>query len=178
MASARSRARLRPLTSPGARSSPSTAIPDRGRTPHHDGGPPMKRLIGVAAVIAVLVMGAVSPAAAVCPNLDPCQGACPILIQFDANAFAHETNYNTATFVSTPGSQLNIVGLITQFGGGLSGLDANDPNKEYTFRLTGLTSQGTVIGANGPTALYDASYDTLTAATFEIHEGTPRNSPD
>jgi hypothetical protein len=137
----------------------------------------MKRLVGVVAVIAVLAMRAVSPAAAACPNLDPCQGTCPVLIQFDANAFAHETNYSTATFLSTPGSQLNVVGLITQFGAGLAGLDANDPTKEYTFRLTGLTSQGTIVALNGPTTLYDANYDTLTAASFAIYEGTPRNSP-
>ena len=139
----------------------------------------MKRALGMAAVLGILVIGAVQPAAAACPDLDACPGdPCPILIQFDANAFAHETAYNTTTFISTGMSQLNVVGLITQFGPALPFLNPNDPNKEYTFHFTGLTSQGTVVSVNGPTTLYDCSYDTATVATFAIYEGTPRNSPD
>jgi hypothetical protein len=140
----------------------------------------MKKLLGVAAILGAVAVGAaVSPAHAnpPCVPLDLCAGPCPILIQFDANAFAHETAYSTTTFISTAGSQLDVVGLITQFGPALSFLNPNDPNKEYTFHLTALTSQGTKLSANGPTTLYDCDYDSLTIGTFTIHEGTPRNSP-
>src|SRR5262245_60225571 len=115
----------------------------------------MKKLLGVAAVLGALAVTAAAEAgpAGPCVPLDLCAGPCPILIQFDANAFAHETAYNTTTFISTAGSQLDVVGLITQFGPALPFLNPNDPNKEYTFHLTGLTSQGTVVGANGPTQL-------------------------
>jgi hypothetical protein len=139
----------------------------------------MKRILGVAAVLGVLTMvaGTRPAASAPCAPLDLCVNPCPVLIQFDANCFAHETAYNTTTFISTAGSQLDVVGLITQFGPALPFLNPNDPNKEYTFRLTGLTSQGTKVGANGPTTLYDCDYDSSTVGTFAIYEGTPRNAP-
>jgi hypothetical protein len=140
----------------------------------------MKRTFGVAAILAMLVAlpavraGASTP----CGPLDPCIGPCPILIQFDANAFAYETAYNKTTFLSSPGSQMTVVGLITQFGPALPFLNANDPNKEYTFVLSGLLSKGTIVSMNGPTTLKDTDYDSLKTATFAIYEGTPRNSPD
>lgn len=139
----------------------------------------MKRILGVAAVLGTLAMAAVKPAAAApCAPLDLCVGPpCPFLVQFDANCFAHETAYSTTTFISTAGSKLDIVGLITQFGPALPFLNPSDPNKEYTFRMTGLTSEGTVVSLNGPTTLYDCDYDSSTTATFAIYEGTPRNSP-
>lgn len=139
----------------------------------------MKRILGVAAVLAVLgaVMAGPVGAAQTCPPLDPCSGSpCPVLIQFDANCFAYETSYNTSTFMSSAGSQMTIVGLITQFGASLSSLNANDPNKEYTFVLSGLQSEGTVVSLNGPTTLYDTDYD-LGSAVFSVYEGTPRNAP-
>jgi hypothetical protein len=140
----------------------------------------MKKLLGVTAVLGALAVTAYAgPASAnpPCVPLDLCPGTCPILIQFDANAFAHETSYSTTTFISNPGSQLNVVGLITQFGPALPFLNPNDPNKEYTFHLTALTSQGTIVSLNGPTTNYDCNYDSLTIGTFTIREGTPRNSP-
>lgn len=142
----------------------------------------MKRNLGVAAALTAIAMAAAGgPARAEtpCAPLDLCVGPpCPILIQFDANAFAHETAYNTTTFISSPGSQMTVVGLITQFGPALPFLNANDPNKEYTFVFSGLISAGTIVSLNGPTTLYDTDYDSTKVATFEIYEGTPRNSPD
>lgn len=140
-----------------------------------------QRYLGVAAVLAMLMAVAASPAAATvaCAPIDTCIGSpCPILLQFDANAFAHETNYNKTTFISQPGSQLTVVGLITQFGPALPFLNANDPNKEYTFIFKDLVSAGTITSLNGPTTLKDTDYDSLKTGTFEIYEGTPRNSPD
>ena len=141
----------------------------------------MKRKFGVAAILAMLVALVAVPAGATtaCAPLDTCIGSpCPILIQFDANAFAYETLYNKTTYISTPGSQLTVVGLITQFGPALPFLNANDPNKEYTFVLTNLLSAGTIVSLNGPTTLKDTDYDSLKTGTFAIYEGTPRNSPD
>src|SRR5262245_42153559 len=156
-------------------------MPARGRGLPRQRRSLMKKLLGVAAVLGALATtgapASAGPANPPCVPLDPCGGPCPILMQFDANAFAHETAYNTTTFISTAGSQLDVVGLITQFGPALSFLDPNDPNKEYTFHLTSLTSQGTVVGANGPTQLFDCNYDSLTIGTFTIREGSPRNSP-
>jgi hypothetical protein len=142
----------------------------------------MKRNLGVAAALtAISLATAGGPALAEvpCAPLDLCVGdPCPILIQFDANAFAYETNYSTATFISQPGSQMTVVGLITQFGPALPFLNPNDPNKEYTFVFSGLISAGTIVSTNGPTTLYDTDYDSTKVATFAIYEGTPRNSPD
>jgi hypothetical protein len=141
----------------------------------------MKSNFGVAAILAMFVTLAAVPAGAstACAPLDTCIGSpCPILIQFDANAFAYETIYNKTTFISTAGSEMTVVGLITQFGPALPFLNANDPLKEYTFVLSGLLSKGTIISLNGPTTLKDTDYDSLKTATFEIYEGTPRNSPD
>ena len=87
----------------------------------------MKRILGVAAMLAVLgaVPAGIAGAAQSCLP-QPCNGSCPILIQFDANCFAYETSYSTSTFISNPASHLTIVGLITQFGSSLSFLNAND----------------------------------------------------
>lgn len=139
----------------------------------------MKRILGVAAVLGTLVMATagVAGAAIPCPPPDACSGTCPIQIQFDANCFAYETIYNKTTYISTQGSQMTIVGLITQFGAPLNILNPSDPNKEYTFVMKGLLSKGTLISTNGPTTLYDCDYDSLKAASFAIYEGTPRNSP-
>ena len=141
----------------------------------------MKRILGVAAVLAVLATAATGmPAAASTPCTPPdtCIGSpCPIQIQFDANCFAYETSYNKTTYISTAGSQMTIVGLITQFGVPLNILNPSDPNKEYTFVMSGLLSKGTKTSTNGPTTLYDCDYDSTKAANFAIYEGSPRNSP-
>ena len=142
----------------------------------------MKRILGVAAVLATLATAAASMpagAAGTCTAPDTCIGPpCPFLIQFDENCYAYETSYSTATFISSPGSQLTVVGLITQFGPALGFLNPNDPNKEYTFVLSGLVSKGTKTTINGPTTLYDTDYDSTKVGAFAVYEGTPRNSPD
>ena len=141
----------------------------------------MKRILGVAAVLgalAVAVAGRPATASVPCSVPDTCTGSpCGVLIQFDANCFAFETNYNKTTFISTSGSQMTICGLITQFGPPLNVLNPNDPNKEYTFVMSGLLSKGTILSTNGPTTLYDCDYDSLKAASFAIYEGSPRNAP-
>lgn len=140
----------------------------------------MKRVLGVAVVLGAIAVAAASPASASVPCTPPdtCTGGpCGVLVQFDANCFAFETSYSTATFISSPGSQMTICGLITSFGAPLNTLVPNCPTKEYTFVLSGLISKGTIVGANGPTTLYDCDYDSLKAATFAIYEGSPCNAP-
>jgi hypothetical protein len=135
----------------------------------------MMRNLGATAVMATLAItlaGGPRLAAASCPPPDPCNG-CGVLIEFDADAFAFETMYNKATFISTSGSAMTIVGLITQFGVPLNFLNPSDPNKEYTFVMSGLTSAGTVTSVNGPTTNYDTDY---AGGTFTIYEGSPRNA--
>ena len=97
----------------------------------------MKRKIGVAASLALIVAGAFATGAfAQCD-----QG---FYIKFDENAFAFESNYNPATFVSAAGSQIVVVGKVSLFCAPFADLDASDPGKEYTFIWAGMTSIGTV----------------------------------
>jgi hypothetical protein len=134
----------------------------------------MKKKIGVAALLAVLAAGAFAPAAVA-------QCGTGVLIKFDADCFAYETNYNKTTNISAPGSQLNVVGIPTLFCSPLQDLIANCPPnpgsvKEYTFLWTGLTSLGTVgptpYGSSG--SKWDTDY---TAGTFTIYEGPVCNAP-
>jgi len=129
----------------------------------------MMRKIGFAALLALLAASAVA-------NRASAQDCTAALIKFDADAFAYETTYNPATFISSAGSQLNVVGIVSLFDGALDMLDATDPSKEYTFLWTGLTSAGTV----GPTPIAGGAtrwQTTYTGGTFRIYEGTPRNAP-
>src|SRR6059036_2134765 len=107
-----------------------------------DGGMTMKRRIGVAALAALVTVVAFAGAAsAQCGN--------GLLIKFDADCFAYETSYTPATFISDPGSQLNVVGIVSLFCSPLADLNANDPSTEYTFLLTDLTSAGTQVITTG-----------------------------
>lgn len=147
----------------------------------------MKSRIGVAAVLGLLAIVAtagIANAQQVCAPLDTClstdpQFPCPILIQFDSpGTRAYETSYTKSTFTSAPGSQLTIVGLVRSFGGALSSLNANDPNKEYTFVMSGLVSRGTVTTVNGSLTTRTCHYDSSTGfPIFRIYEGSPRNAP-
>ena len=126
----------------------------------------MKKIIGVAAVAALLATGAATSAFAQCGT--------GVMIKFDADAFSYETSYNSATFISSPGSVLSMVGIVDLFCAPFLDLDPSDPTTEYTFYITGLTSAGTVQTFNGPTTNYDTDY---AGGTWEIHAGTPRNAP-
>lgn len=133
----------------------------------------MKRQIGAAMLVALTAIATVAHAA------EPSACGSGLLMKFDENAFAYETNYNPLTFISASGSQLNVVGLMTAICNPLyspGGMDASDPNNEYTFLLTGLTSAGTA----GPTALAGGSTRWTTnyaGGTFLVYQGSPRNAP-
>ena len=132
----------------------------------------LKRKIGVAAVLAVLTAGAfAASASAQCPPLGSPSSP---MINFDANAFAYETNYNPVGFNSSAGSNLTIVGIIDQFQSPLAFLTPSDPTKEYTFVISGLVSLGTVATPSGPTTFYTTNSN---GGAFAIYEGSPENAP-
>jgi len=127
----------------------------------------MKKIYGVAAVLALLTVGVATSAFAQCGT--------GVMIKFDADAFAYETNYTPGTYNSAIGSQLSIVGLVSYFCAPMAALDPSDPNTEYSFYITSLTSGGTqVFGPFGGTTFYETDY---AGGTFEIHEGSPENAP-
>jgi hypothetical protein len=129
----------------------------------------MKKIFGVAGLLAALAAGSTTSAfAASCSSGE--------MIKFAADAFAYESAYNNATYISSPGSQLNIVGIVAYFCSPLAPtLDPTDPSKEYTFLCTSLTSGGTsVFGPFGGTTFYETDY---AGGTWEVHEGSPRNAP-
>jgi hypothetical protein len=141
----------------------------RVQAPTADGGTTMKRLIGVAMLAGTLAVAVFASGA-------HAQCGSGLLIKFDADCFAYETNYNPATFISSSGSQLNVVGIVSVFCAPLDVFNPNDANKEYTFLFTGLTSAGTV----GPTPLVGGSTRWQTnygSGQFFIYEGSPRNAP-
>jgi hypothetical protein len=142
----------------------------------------MTRKIRVAAMLVTMAMATMAgfALASSCPPLDTCLvPPCPILIQNDANGKAYETSYNRTGFQSNAGSQLFVVGKAVSFGPPLSTyLNASDTTKEYTFVLSGLVSQGTLISTNGPSTIYDCNYDSTSGSpVFTIYEGSPRNTP-
>src|SRR5215813_2345690 len=75
--------------------------------------------------------------------------------------------------VVTPGTELKGVGIVSLFDGPLGFLNANDPNKEYTFVFYGLLAQPTLVQGPPAFTFYTTNY---TGGTFELYEGTPRNS--
>jgi hypothetical protein len=124
------------------------------------------RKIGLAALLGLLSAFAfAAPAMA-----GPCDSG--TLIDWDADAFAYETNYQFLT--SQPGSQLTMVGVINLFCAPLNVNDTSDPTKEFTFYFFGLVSQGTAVIPVGSVTVYDTKYD---QGQFFIIEGSPPNAP-
>src|SRR6266478_7993823 len=126
----------------------------------------MKKFFGVAAVLALLTGGAATSALAQCGT--------GVMIDYDADAMAYEPNYNPATYTSTATNVLSMIGTVSLFCAPFAALNPNDPNKEYTFYVTGLVSAGTGhFGPFGGTTFHETDY---AGGTFEIHEGSPRNA--
>jgi len=96
------------------------------------------------------------------------------VIDWGPDSYAWETNYNAATRLSAPGSQLSAVGVINGFLGPLSIFDPNTPGTEYTYYLTGLTTAaGTTITAGPTLSVYRTVY---TGGTIVIYQNSPRNA--
>ncbi len=125
------------------------------------------RKIGLAALLGLMSVLAFSvPAFAA----GPCDTG--TLIDWDADAFAYETNY--AYLTSNAGSQLTMVGVVNLFCAPLNVNDPLDPTTEYTFYFFGLISQGTSIIPVGTVTVYSTNYD---QGYFYIIKGSPRNAP-
>jgi len=131
----------------------------------------MKRILGAAATLMVLAATVLAPtASAQCVT----GTGTNILFKWDANGFAYEPGYNQATFNSTAGNQVTVVGVLSLWCAPFAALDPNDPLKEYTVVLTG-TSNGTTTTPFGTSG---TAYTTIyTGGTFAVYEGTPRNAP-
>jgi hypothetical protein len=129
------------------------------------------RTIGVMTAGILSLTAFIGTAAAQCPPTNPPSS---VMIEFDANSFAYEPNYNSATFQSTAGNQLTMVGIIDKFYAPLAFLNPADPTKEYTFVVSGLTSLGTVPTVAGPTTFYKTDYS---GGSFTIYEDSPEDAP-
>jgi hypothetical protein len=124
------------------------------------------RKIGLAALLGLMsVFTFAVPAMA-----GPCDTG--TLIDWDADAFAYESNY--ANLFSNPASNMTMVGVINLFCAPLNILNPQDPNKEYTFVFLNLISQGTTIIPVGTSTIFDTIYN---QGIFFIYESSPRNAP-
>jgi len=95
------------------------------------------------------------------------------VIDWGPDSYAWETNYNTVTHLSGPGSVLSAVGVVNGFLGPLSSIDPNTAGTEYTYYLTGLTTAGTTVTAGPTLSVYKTVY---TGGTIQIWQGSPRNA--
>lgn len=96
------------------------------------------------------------------------------VIDWGPDSYAWETNYNTTTKLSAPGSQLSAVGVINGFLGPLGATNPNTPGTEYTYYLSGLTTAaGTTVTAGATLSVYKTVY---TGGTIVIYEDSPRNA--
>lgn len=135
----------------------------------------MKKMIGVAGLVALLI-GATSSAA-----LAQCGGQ--LLIKFDADCFAYESDAvlsviegGTGAWMSNAGSELTVVGLITLFCSPLDGNVPNLPATEYTFVWTGMTAAATT--AQLPYIVNGKRWVTgYNPGTFHIYEDSPADAP-
>ena len=95
------------------------------------------------------------------------------VIDWGPDSYAWETNYNTVSHLSGPGSVLSAVGVVNGFLGPLSSIDPNTAGTEYTYYLTGLTTAGTTVTAGPTLSVYRTVY---TGGTIQIWQGSPRNA--
>jgi len=132
----------------------------------------MKSKIWVAAVMGLVVTAlSATMAIAQCPAPTDTVG---LMIKFDADAFAYETDYTPGTYTSAAGSHLTVVGIVSQFCNPFTDLNALDPNTEYTFIWDGLVSNGTVTKTRGSSTAFTTKY---LGGGFRIYAGSPRNAP-
>lgn len=104
------------------------------------------KLITTLFAAGALLLPAVSTAAFVNPIVDFGTG------------YAVEGSRAAGDHTSDPGDALTIVGHVVDFQEPFDDLDANDPNVEYTYVYSGLTSAGTLVSGTGLTSVYDTDY--------------------
>lgn len=126
----------------------------------------MKRILGTAVFLALLAVSVVAPlATAQCVT----GTGVNVLLKWDGNGFSYETGAPYTNYISPVGNQMGAYLGISLFCAPLSGLDPNDPAKEYTMIWQDLTSSGTVTSPFGASG---TKYSTLyTGGVFAIIEG-------
>jgi hypothetical protein len=133
----------------------------------------MKKKIGVAAVLGLLAVAALSPSASA---TQVCTGSPAPFISFNVDTvFAYETAYNNATYRASAGSVLTILGKVVCFGFPFNGLAGN--NKEYSVVIQVKTAAGTpppvLFSGNN---IWDTDYNDVSGPqSFAIYEDA---SPD
>lgn len=126
----------------------------------------MKRIIGTAALLALLAATAFVPrVSAQCVT----GTGTNILLKWDSNGFSFEGPNPYTGFISPAGNVLTNVLAVSLFCAPLAGLDPNDASKEYTMVWSGLVSSGTgtvPFGSGGTkfTTVY-------TGGSFALYEG-------
>lgn len=132
----------------------------------------MKRIIGLAALIAVLAPAVMVPiASAQCVS----GTGTNILFKWDANGFSYEGPNAYTNYMSPAGNVLTNVAAITLFCGPLAGYNPANPALEYTMVWTGLVSSGTTTAPFGSSG---TKYTTVyTGGTFALYEGPVNARP-
>jgi hypothetical protein len=130
----------------------------------------MKRIIGLAALLATLVVAVTAPLA----NAQCVTGTgTNVLLKWDANGFSYEGPNAYTNYVSPAGNVLTNVLATTLLCGPLAALDPNDATKEYTMVWNGLVSNGTTT--TGTTII---RYTTIyLGGTFALYEGPVNARP-
>jgi len=132
----------------------------------------MKRIIGLAAMIAVLATAFMVPlASAQCVS----GTGTNILLKWDANGFSYEGPNAYVNYISPAGNVLTNVLAATLLCAPLNALDPNNPALEYTMVWNGLVSSGTTtapFGASG--TKYTTPY---TGGSFTLYEGPVNARP-
>lgn len=132
----------------------------------------MKRIIGLAALIATLAAAVMVPLA----NAQCVSGTgTNILLKWDANAFSYEGPGAYTGYVSPAGNVLTNVLAVSLFCAPLNALDPNNPALEYTMVWSGLVSNGTTSAPFGSSS---TRHTTLyTGGTFALYEGPVNARP-
>ncbi len=94
-----------------------------------------------------------------------------VIIDWGPNGNAYETNYNSATYISNPGSVMSFVGIVNGFAGQLAGFMPIPAGTEYTIHGYGFVSGGTGITPGGFANTYVTTY---TGGTVDVwQDGSP-----
>lgn len=136
----------------------------------------MKKKIGVAGLVALLMLGATAPAA-----LAQCGGQ--LLMKFDADCFSYESSAalsvlqgGTGAWKANAGSQLTVVGLMTLFCAPLNANVPNLPTTEYSFVWSGMTAAAATTEV--PYVSTGKKWDTdYTPGNFYIYSDSPADAP-
>lgn len=132
----------------------------------------MKRIIGLAALIAALAAAVMVPHA----NAQCVSGTgTNILLKWDANGFSYEGPGAYTGYLSPAGNVLTNVLAASLLCAPLNGLDPNNPALEYTMVWNGLVSTGTVAAPFGGSG---TRYTTVYLnGTFALYEGPVNARP-